>query len=86
MISRKILKILFRKRWTNALLSSIITLVKQLLENSYLQMIRVIVTPCDCLQNRREVYFSAFFQKIAKSQTNLRRRILYQAGYKKKLA
>lgn len=68
----------FRKRWTNALLSSIITYVKQLLENSYLQMIKGIGTPCDCLQNRREFYiFQRFFQKITKSQTNLRRFNLY---------
>ena len=67
----------FRKRWTNALLSSIITLVKQLLENSYLQMIKGIGTPCDCLQNRGSYIFQRFFQKITKSQTNLRQCNLY---------
>lgn len=72
MISKKILKKSFRKRWTNALFSSIITFVKQLLENSYLQMIRVIVTPCDCLQNRREVYFLAIFSENSKESNEFK--------------
>ena len=62
----------FRKRWTNALLSSIITYVKQLLENSYLQMIKGIGTPCDCLQNRRELYFSAIFSENNKESNEFK--------------
>ena len=54
------------------MLSSIITYVKQLLENSYLQMIKGIGTPCDYLQNRRELYFSAIFSENNKESNEFK--------------